>query len=671
MKIKKKSIIKKILISNIVALILQASIFIGIILYSGILKNLSHNSLNMFEYLLSISFFISILLGVIFAFILGNKITKPIINLVEKVKQIDPKTPLALEKINISEIDDLSLSITNLSDKVIDSASKLSQIINLLNMPIGAFEYKEDEEVVFCTKCFFDVLEIKNIASEAQYINKVVFELIMENLLKDSEIESDGVEICKIKDNKGNQKWIRLKIKDENLKRFGVITDVTGEILEKRRIEYERDHDVLTNLLDRRAFRKIMINKLQECNLGIGAFVMWDLDNLKYVNDTYGHDCGDDYIREAARVLGEFDNYNAIVSRKSGDEFFVFIYGYSSKDEIRKIISQIHKKMRNTVYVISKNKKLRIRASVGIAWYPYDSIDYYELSRYSDFAMYKIKHTVKGDISEFNKEEYNKESFLLKDKEKLNKLIEEELVQYAFQPIVDAHTGEIYAYEALMRSNLETMKSPSQIIKLATAESKLYQIEKLTWFKALEGFVAHKDEFGEAKLFINSIPNYVLSDKHAKEFKERYGEYSSRLVIEFLENERSTSEYTLKKRKFIQDLNAKLAIDDFGSGYNNEATLLDIVPDFVKIDMQIVRGIDKDVNRQHISKNLISYAKKRNIEVIAEGVENKKELETLIELGIDYVQGYYLSKPYFNPPKISEELVQEVIEINYQLTMNN
>ena len=202
-----------------------------------------------------------------------------------------------------------------------------------------------------------------------------------------------------------------------------------------------------------------------------------------------------------------------------------------------------------------------------------------------------------------------------------------------------------------MRSKLESIKSPIQIISLATAESKLYQIEKLTWFKALEAFAEHEDEVGDAKLFINSIPNYVLSDDDAKEFEERYSKYLSRLVIEFLENEKSNSVYTVKKKKLIEKWNANLAIDDFGSGYNNEATLLEITPGFVKIDMEIVRGIDKDQNRQQLAKNLVSYASGRNIKIIAEGVETREELEKVIELGVDYIQGYYLSKPSFNPPQ--------------------
>ena len=108
----------------------------------------------------------------------------------------------------------------------------------------------------------------------------------------------------------------------------------------------------------------------------------------------------------------------------------------------------------------------------------------------------------------------------------------------------------------------------------------------------------------------------------------------------------------------------KIAIDDFGAGYSNETTLLEAAPDFVKIDKEIVREIHKDLDRQDIIKNLIVYTRKRDIKVIAEGIETREELEKLVELGVDYVQGYYISKPKAKPSKIKEDLVQEILDIN-------
>ena len=123
-----------------------------------------------------------------------------------------------------------------------------------------------------------------------------------------------------------------------------------------------------------------------------------------------------------------------------------------------------------------------------MAWYPDDGENYDELIRYADFAMYMVKKTNKGAVVEFNLESYSKESYLLQCKEELNTILEKGLVDYAFQPIVDARDGSVYAYEALMRPNTENIKSPDALLALARSQSKLQQIEKLTFFKGMEIF---------------------------------------------------------------------------------------------------------------------------------------------------------------------------------------
>lgn len=112
---------------------------------------------------------------------------------------------------------------------------------------------------------------------------------------------------------------------------------------------------------------------------------------------------------------------------------------------------------------------------LGITWYPDDAQNYEALLKYADFAMYQIKNSSKGSIGEFSMQSYAKNSFLLQSKEDLNHLIDDRLVRYVFQPIVDAHTGEVFAYEALMRPQLPALSSPLDVLTLARSQSKLYQ----------------------------------------------------------------------------------------------------------------------------------------------------------------------------------------------------
>jgi len=282
------------------------------------------------------------------------------------------------------------------------------------------------------------------------------------------------------------------------------------------------------------------------------------------------------------------------------------------------------------------------------------------LMRFADFAMYEVKHKAKGSIGEFDQQRYNKDSFLLCGKEELNTFIDEALVRFAFQPIVDAKTGEVFGYEALMRPQLETLKSPMEILRLAQSQSKLYEIERITWFKVMEAFQQHKKVFQDVKLFVNSIPNHILSKEDLEKLEAQYLPDLNHVIVEIIENEQSDQQITKQKQQMVRRWNSNLALDDFGSGYNSEIALLFLSPKYVKMDRYMIQGIDQDINRQKLVQNLLSYVQERGMKMIAEGVENKAELDILISFGIDYVQGYYLGRPNFTPLPIDFKVKEEI-----------
>lgn len=614
-------------------------------------------------------FILSLLIGTAGAVFSGFFFTKPIKSLVKKVKNSNPQKTVQLDKINIFEIDELASAIENLSQNVADASSRMSKIMSMVNLPIGAFEYYFNSNTVYCTDQFFEVWNIEKENPDSSYISKELFESLLARLNENPEETDDS--IYQFFDSNSEEKWIRIKKIEDNYKILGVVIDATEETMEKKKIEHERDYDILTNLLNRRAFQ-FQMNQIftKKDKIKIGALIMWDLDSLKYINDTYGHDYGDSYIKLAAETLKKFIPYHALVARMSGDEFFVFLYGYDSQEEIRKVINSVRKIMKSTTLSIDKREELKLRASGGIAWYPYDSTDYQQLIKYADFAMYKIKSSVKGEICEFDKKDYERDSILLSGREELNRLIENSAVDYAFQPIVDSKNGHIFAYEALMRPKSKILKSPFDVIRIAQSQSKLYQIEKLTWFQSLKCYEKNRECFGDCKIFINSISNHILTSEDINLFEQRFHPYLSHIVVELTESEQMTSSITQEKEKWLAHWNAGIAIDDFGSGYNNESVLLGISPDYVKIDMEIVRNIDQDKERQQILLGLLTFLKSKNIKVIAEGVETKEEMTVLIRFGIDYLQGYYLGKGELVPQKLNADVVQSILQINENLRKN-
>lgn len=590
--------------------------------------------------------------------VLSRSFTHPIRMLAKEVKEFNPNEPVKLKPTNILEIDELSKAIEELSHDVADSASSFGRIISMTSYPFSAFEYYTDQERFFTTSQLLDTIGIsdKNVKISSKD------ELI--KLLKQLEDEypytfvNKQIRIYRIADDVEHKlRWIRMHIMQEANHVYGVVENVTREMQELRKTEYERDHDVLTSLLNRRAYTEAM-NQLfkQKDKLKVGALIMSDLDNLKYINDTFGHDCGDDYIRLMANVLKDsYPPQNSIISRISGDEFFVFLYGYDNQEDIEKSITRFEKKMNDCVWKLPDGSFSKLRATTGVAWYPNDALELSALTKYADFAMYRMKHTQKGSLSYFNQEEYASDAYLLQAKEDLNKLIDEELVTYHFQPIVDAHTGEVYAYEALMRSMLPAFMNPLDILRIARTQSKLYFIEHLTFFKSMEDFVKQPG-CENYKLFINTISNQALTAEDVEKFSALYEDFLPRLVLEVTEAEKLEDRPAKEKRQLVDQWHAKLAIDDYGTGYNGESVLLQVEPDFIKIDRSIVHNISFDENRQILLQNIIAYCKENHILIIAEGIENELEMKTLIHAGVDYMQGFYLGHP---SPKLQDVNVQK------------
>ncbi|MBC5646905.1 EAL domain-containing protein [Christensenella tenuis] len=604
-----------------------------------------------------VSFIISILFGIISAVIVGKVLTAPISILGRVLRASTAETPLHFPKTHITEIDSLADAVQILNRDVERTASRFSQIIQAADISMGAYEYNPITNQVLISGKFlslFGLSERTHMSSEEFGAQLKLFSAARE------ETPDRNTYIYKIPTKDGGMRWLRLRLIGDDKPYMGVLSDVTRELLEKRKIEYERDYDALTNLLNRRAFHAAMKDIFAHSEkLKVAAFMMWDLDNLKYINDTYGHDYGDEYIRSTANVLKRFIPYNnAIVSRISGDEFYVFLYGYDNKNSAMDIIRSIKAEMDTEPFQLTPKKQTRLRASVGIAWYPDDAVNYFDLIKYADFAMYTVKHTEKGQIAEFDSNLYHRDSFLLHSKEELNKLIEEESVQYVFQPIIDAHTGEIFAYEALMRPISAHLATPTDVLRIAETQSRLRQIEKLTLFKSVRTYLNYPDIVAGRKLFINTLPGQMISGREVKEFEYEFGGILDQLVFEFMETEKLDNEFTQDKLDYYAKWNCQIALDDYGTGYNNDSILLLLHPDYVKIDMSIVRNIDTDRNRQIMLQNLLSYLKYQQISVIAEGVETSAEMNTLISYGIDYLQGYYVGMPEAVPARNSIRSVE-------------
>ena len=241
-------------------------------------------------------------------------------------------------------------------------------------------------------------------------------------------------------------RWVRMRLLRSSSRWTGLAEDITSDRMSLERMEYERDHDVLTELYNRRAFKRMALALLARGPQAacVGALVMLDLDNLKYINDTYGHDMGDAYIRCMAASLPSPDGERCLVARMSDDEFFVLFHGYDTQEEVRGQIALLRQRMTRASLTLPDGVRQPVRASGGVAWYPADSDRFDELVRYADFAMYQVKNSGKGEFAEFDGEAYRRDAYLVQSRGVLHRLLEQRLVDYHFQPIVEVSTGRIF-----------------------------------------------------------------------------------------------------------------------------------------------------------------------------------------------------------------------------------
>lgn len=608
------------------------------------------------------AFALILLTGIVSSCVTVALLTKPIRKLIATLRDSSPHLVVSLGRVNIAEIDELAAAIEDLSLRVSESSSVLSRIIEMSDINIAAFELDKQTEMVVYTAQFFPILGMDGGGFSRRAVPLQDFKdaVTSANLVLDDETEKGWTVHYFTPD--GATRWVKLTLMDDPSSMLGVIVDVTEDTLSKRQIEYERDYDLLTNLLNRRAFMVTMRRLFEHPQeLKIAALLLLDLDNLKFINDSYGHDCGDGYLRAAADAMNSLPLMNTLVARMSGDEFFIFTHGHSSREQAWQYLDELKQTINESYFILPGGDSIRIRCSAGIAWYPDDSMILDELTRYADFAMYTAKNSAKGSFCEFSSDDYEKDSYLLHSREELNNLIEHRMLDYHFQPIVNALSGEIFAYEALMRSRLSTLSSPMEVLALARAQSKLYEIERLTWFAAMET-ATHDPVFLESncRIFINSVSNRMLNDDDIENLRSSFQKYLHRMVLEVTEEEKFNEEITRKKQMLLYRWGGAVALDDFGTGYNGEMVLLQLVPDFVKIDMSIVRNIDTDPSRQELLRNLISYSHERSIMVICEGVETSAEMQTLIHMGVDYLQGYYLGHPEAQMRMLPTEVVTEI-----------
>ncbi|KOA18294.1 phytochrome-like protein cph2 [Clostridium homopropionicum DSM 5847] len=249
----------------------------------------------------------------------------------------------------------------------------------------------------------------------------------------------------------------------------------------------------------------------------------------------------------------------------------------------------------------------------------------------------------------------------------LNNILKNGNITSVFQPIVSLKDASVLGYEALSRGPKgSSLEFPDKLFKLAAIHNKSWELESLCRVKALENAKSiHKDKL----LFINVDPLIFKDEKFKKGFTKEFllkHNISPESIIFEITEKTAIEDY----KSFSMALNNyteqgyQIAIDDTGSGYSGLKTLYETKPHYIKIDMDLIRDIDKDYFKQALIKSLVMFAKSTNMKVIAEGIETEEELSTLINLNVHAGQGYYINKPSTSFSSASENAISTILKYN-------
>ncbi len=424
------------------------------------------------------------------------------------------------------------------------------------------------------------------------------------------------------------------------------------------------EKDSLTKLYNRRVFSLTLDQLITRAGRAHGngqvGLLYIDIDNFKYVNDHYGHTAGDMVLQSFAYRLHEitrgsdvvFDNLagdeNITSARLAGDEFSVIIHGYFKDDVPGKVAERILMICENGFSCEKGNYPITL--SIGVAVYPQDGRSAEELVINADSAMYESKKSGKNTISYYSAElsEYARHQQEIEIE--LKRLDAGELELY-YMPIVDAETGGILAFEALLRwfSARLGQIPPDTFIPMAENLGLHQQIDMWVLERAFDDAPVLWEKYGEqAEISINiSAAEFFSVDFVDKLFSlvARKQIAAERFTIEITETfYRDHTASSLERLKRIKEAGFKLAIDDFGSGFTSIIQLVDFPIDIVKIDrLFIMKAVE---NRKfEVIGSLVGFCHDQKLLVTAEGVETREGARNLRDAGCDALQGYYFSKP--------------------------
>jgi diguanylate cyclase (GGDEF)-like protein len=419
---------------------------------------------------------------------------------------------------------------------------------------------------------------------------------------------------------------------------------------QSKKMQYLAHHDALTALPNKNLFLdrlKQAIKHVKREHQSLSVLFL-DLDRFKEINDTYGHDLGDELLRHIAKRLQKVVRDDDTVSRIGGDEF-TLILPNTDQVSVVKVVEKIFEEMRKPFNLSGVD--IHATFSVGISIYKQDGENPDILLRNADTAMYKAKDNGKNSYQFYNQKmtELVRKRLQL-DTDIRNGLKNGEFEAY-YQPKIDATTLRVVGLESLIRWNHPTkgLLYPAEFIPFAEEIGLIIEIDRYMLEHCVYQLVEwHAAGYKTGKLSINISAKKLESEDFRSELfrlVEKSGVDTDLLELEILESQiMKDPEHSIDILRSIKSLGISISIDDFGTGYSSLSYLKKLPVSKLKIDRSFIVDVPEDEDDVAIVRTIISLAKNLGLETIAEGVETEGQVEFLVQEGCHNIQGYYYSK---------------------------
>lgn len=441
-----------------------------------------------------------------------------------------------------------------------------------------------------------------------------------------------------------------------------IIRDISETIEAENNLWKQANFDVLTGLPNRRLLNDRLshaIEKSTRDNQYI-ATILIDLDNFKEVNDTLGHNHGDDLLIQASKRFNQCIRRSDTLARLGGDEFLVMLADIDEWAKVTEIATALVASLQ-TPFLIN-GKELYISCSVGVSIFPEHAETVDDLLKHADLAMYAAKRFGKNQFKFFNfdlKSSIDQHSYLVSDLRDAIKLKQFELY---YQPIISVKTSTITKAEALIRWNhpYRGVVSPLVFIPIAEETGLIHEVGDWVFDEATKQLKDWQYRFNASfQMSINKSAIQFHADDCAEttiiDKLNSLGLKGSDLIIEITESAlMNNTQASITKLFNFRDQGIQIAIDDFGTGYSSLSYLIKFDIDCLKIDMSFIRNLTENSNEYSLCEAIVVMAHKLGLSVIAEGVETTLQKDLLIKIGCDYLQGYLFSKPI---PKLEFEVL--------------